>query len=89
MLVVVKAAGINPGEESVRKGLMHEMWPATFPSGEGTDFAGVIEELGEGVTGWEVGDEVLGFTNNRRATPNTSRSKSTILCVAQPGSRGR
>jgi NADPH:quinone reductase-like Zn-dependent oxidoreductase len=65
VLIAVKAAGINPGEESVREGLMHEMWPATFPSGEGTDFAGVIEELGDGVTGWEVGDEVLGFTNNR------------------------
>jgi NADPH:quinone reductase-like Zn-dependent oxidoreductase len=65
VLVRVKAAGINPGESSIRQGLMHERWPASFPSGEGSDLAGVIEELGEGVTGFQVGDEVIGFTNDR------------------------
>ncbi|MCU1494425.1 MAG: Alcohol dehydrogenase GroES domain protein [Acidimicrobiaceae bacterium] len=65
VLVQVKAAGINPGEETIRKGKMHDTWPATFPSGEGSDLAGVIDELGEGVSGWEIGDEVLGFTNDR------------------------
>jgi NADPH:quinone reductase-like Zn-dependent oxidoreductase len=64
-LVGVKAAGINPGEAMIRKGLVHDLWPATFPSGEGSDLAGVVEELGEGVAGFEVGDEVFGFTNNR------------------------
>jgi NADPH:quinone reductase-like Zn-dependent oxidoreductase len=38
-LIRVKAAGINPGEASIRKGLMHERWPATFPSGVGSDLA--------------------------------------------------
>lgn len=65
VLVRVKAAGINPGEVSIREGGMHERWPATFPSGEGSDLAGVIEEVGEGVTGLTVGDEVIGFTNDR------------------------
>ncbi len=64
-LVRVKAAGINPGEVSIREGRMHERWPATFPSGEGSDLAGVIEELGEGVERLHVGDQVLGFTNER------------------------
>jgi NADPH:quinone reductase-like Zn-dependent oxidoreductase len=64
-LVGVKAAGINPGEAMIRKGLVHDLWPATFPSGEGSDLAGVVEELGAGVAGFEVGDEVFGFTNNR------------------------
>jgi NADPH:quinone reductase-like Zn-dependent oxidoreductase len=63
VLVRMKAAGINPGEASIRKGLLHALWPATFPSGEGTDLAGVVEEVGAGVTAWRVGDEVLGFTN--------------------------
>ena len=49
VLVRVKAAGINPGEASIRKGLLHERWPATFPSGEGSDLAGVVEEVGPGV----------------------------------------
>ena len=64
-LVKVVAAGINPGEASIRKGLLHAMWPATFPSGEGSDLAGVVAEVGPGVTGFAVGDEVLGFVHTR------------------------
>ena len=65
VLVGVKAAGINPGEAKIRTGLLAQSWPATFPSGQGSDLAGVVEELGEGVTGLAVGDEVLGWTDNR------------------------
>src|SRR5665213_1194832 len=65
LLVSVKAAAINPGEVSIREGRMHERWPATFPSGQGSDLAGVVEEIGDGVAGFAVGDEVLGFTHNR------------------------
>jgi NADPH:quinone reductase-like Zn-dependent oxidoreductase len=65
VVVRVKAAGINPGEASIRKGLFAERWPATFPSGQGSDLAGIVEELGPGVTTVAVGDEVIGFTNNR------------------------
>ncbi len=44
VLVRVKAAGINPGEASIRKGLFAERWPATFPSGQGSDIsAGRLE----------------------------------------------
>ncbi|MBV9804704.1 MAG: alcohol dehydrogenase catalytic domain-containing protein, partial [Solirubrobacterales bacterium] len=55
-LIRVKAAGINPGEASIRKGLMHERWPATFPSGEGSDLAGVVEEVGADVDSLSVGE---------------------------------
>ena len=65
VLVRVKAAGINPGEASIRKGLMHARWPATFPSGEGSDLAGVVEELGPGVEGFDVDEPVLGWTDGR------------------------
>jgi NADPH:quinone reductase-like Zn-dependent oxidoreductase len=65
VLVRVKAAGINPGEAKIRQGLLAQRWPTTFPSGEGSDLAGVVEELGEGVTGLAVGEEVIGFTDNR------------------------
>jgi NADPH2:quinone reductase len=41
VVVEVKAAGINPGEASIRKGLLDAAFPATFPSGEGSDLAGV------------------------------------------------
>jgi NADPH:quinone reductase-like Zn-dependent oxidoreductase len=65
VLVRVNAAGINPGEASIRKGLFAERWPATFPSGQGSDLAGIVEEAGPGVTNVGVGDEVIGFTENR------------------------
>jgi NADPH:quinone reductase-like Zn-dependent oxidoreductase len=39
--------------------------PSTFPSGQGSDLAGIVEEIGPGVAGVAVGDEVIGFTNER------------------------
>lgn len=63
--VEVKAAGINPGEAMIRQGAFQEVFPATFPSGQGSDLAGVVTEVGPGVELFSVGDEVLGFTNNR------------------------
>ncbi len=65
--VRVVTAGINPGEVSVREGRMHERFPATFPSGEGSDFAGVIVEVGDRVDGVAVGDDVIGFSDQRNA----------------------
>ncbi len=65
VLVGVKAAAINPGEISIREGLLDARWPATFPSGQGTDFAGVVDELGGGVNAFAVGDAVCGWTERR------------------------
>jgi NADPH:quinone reductase-like Zn-dependent oxidoreductase len=65
VLVQVKAAGINPGEAKIRDGLLHARFPATFPSGEGSDLAGVVAATGPDVTGFSAGDEVIGFTDNR------------------------
>jgi NADPH:quinone reductase-like Zn-dependent oxidoreductase len=65
VIVDVVAAAINPGEASIRTGLLHDRFPATFPSGEGSDLAGVIAELGAGVTGVAVGDEVIGWSDER------------------------
>ena len=65
VLVGVRTAGINPGEAKIRMGLLAQRWPTTFPSGQGSDLAGVVAELGEGVTGFAVGEEVLGWTDNR------------------------
>jgi NADPH:quinone reductase-like Zn-dependent oxidoreductase len=65
VLVEVRAAGIQPGEVMIREGARHGRWPATFPSGQGSDLAGVVVEAGPEVRGFAVGDEVLGFTHNR------------------------
>ena len=65
VLIEVKAAGINPGEAAIRKGLMRDIFPTTFPSGQGSDFAGVVAETGSDVDRFTVGDEVIGFTEKR------------------------
>lgn len=65
VVVRVRAAGINPGEIAIREGVFHDRWPATFPSGQGSDFAGTVEAVGEGVTAWSVGDEVFGWSDER------------------------
>jgi NADPH:quinone reductase-like Zn-dependent oxidoreductase len=65
VLVAVRAAGINPGEIAIREGRLHDRWPATFPSGQGTDFAGTVASLGDGARGFSAGDEVLGWTERR------------------------
>jgi NADPH:quinone reductase-like Zn-dependent oxidoreductase len=67
VLVRVKAAGINPGEAAIRKGLFHARWPATFPSGQGSDLAGIVAEVGPEAQGFAVGDEVIGFSEKRRS----------------------
>jgi NADPH:quinone reductase-like Zn-dependent oxidoreductase len=65
VLVEVKAAGINPGEASIRKGFMKDIFPSTFPSGQGSDFAGVVAETGADVGEFSAGDEVIGFSEKR------------------------
>ncbi len=65
VLVKVHAAGINPGEAMIRRGLLHDRYPFAFPFGEGSDLAGVVVELGAGASGFAVGDQVLGFSFTR------------------------
>lgn len=65
VLVQVRAAGINPGEAAIRTGALESMFPGTFPSGQGSDLAGVVTALGAGVDAFAVGDEVLGWSERR------------------------
>lgn len=65
VLVQVRAAGINPGETNIRIGALAQMYPSSFPSGQGSDLAGVITALGSDVSNWSVGDEVVGWVHTR------------------------
>ncbi len=65
VIVDVKAAGTNPGEAAIRQGALHEVAPSSFPSGQGTDLAGVVVASGDGVEKFDVGDEVLGWSEER------------------------
>ena len=78
------AAWINPGEAAIRQGFLHDRFPATFPTGQGSDLAGTVEELGAHVTGFAVGDEVIGFTHNR-----ASHAEYVIVAEDQRSSTDR
>jgi NADPH2:quinone reductase len=78
VLIEVKAAGINPGEAIIRSGALHERLPATFPSGEGTDLAGIVLNAGPGVEEFGTGDEVLGYSWTR-----SSHATHTVVPAVQ------
>jgi len=89
VLVRVKAAGINPSEAVIRTGAVAELFPSTFPSGQGSDLAGVIEEVGAGVGGFSPGDEVIGFNNKQASRPSWSWSRSATSRASRRRSPGR
>jgi NADPH:quinone reductase-like Zn-dependent oxidoreductase len=67
IVVRVVAAGTNPGEISIREGYLKDQYPKAFPFGQGTDFAGRVDSVGAGVTAYTVGDEVVGWSEERSA----------------------
>ncbi len=67
VVVRVVASGTNPGEISIREGLLKDMFPKAFPFGQGADVAGYVESVGAGVTQFASGDEVLGWSEQRSA----------------------
>lgn len=67
VVVQVVVTSINPGEIAIREGAMEEQAPTTFPSGQGSDLAGRVAVVGDGVTNWASGDEVIGWTDERAA----------------------
>ena len=78
VIVEVRAAGINPGEAMIRSGVLHDRLPATFPSGQGTDVAGIVVDVRPEVTAFAPGEEVLGFSWAR-----SSHAQHTVVPAAQ------
>lgn len=60
VLVRVKAAGVNPIDWKIRSGRMRQFIPAQFPVTPGAELAGIVEEVGTGVTAFKKGDAVYG-----------------------------
>ncbi|MFE6865064.1 NADP-dependent oxidoreductase [Kitasatospora sp. NPDC057692] len=58
--ITVRAVGVNPLDHKVRSGALKALFPVTLPAVVGYEVAGVVESVGEGVTEWRTGDEVLG-----------------------------
>jgi NADPH:quinone reductase-like Zn-dependent oxidoreductase len=59
VLVRVHAASINPVDWKMRSGAAKERFPVTFPGILGRDLAGIVREVGEGVTAFKPGDRVF------------------------------
>jgi len=58
----VVAAGVQPFDVKRRRGDMATWMPDTFPARVGNEFSGFVDAIGPEVTGWSVGDAVLGST---------------------------
>ncbi|MBA8793869.1 NADPH:quinone reductase-like Zn-dependent oxidoreductase [Friedmanniella endophytica] len=89
VLVAIRAAGINPGEAAIRRGFLDAVAPSTFPSGQGSDLAGVVLEVGPDdpeqpdAPRFAVGDEVLGYSWTRSSHATHAAVPATQL-VAKP-----
>jgi NADPH:quinone reductase-like Zn-dependent oxidoreductase len=59
--IAVRAVGVNPLDGKIRAGYMQQVMPVALPAIPGVEAAGVVDEVGEGVTGVAVGDAVFGF----------------------------
>ncbi|WP_329127798.1 NADP-dependent oxidoreductase [Streptomyces sp. NBC_01465] len=73
--IAVRAAGVNPSDWKKRQGEMDQELPQTM----GYEAAGVVDELGEGVTDVSVGDRVFGFN-----TEGTAQAELTVLSFYAP-----
>ncbi|MFF7601761.1 NADP-dependent oxidoreductase [Streptomyces mirabilis] len=82
--LAVRAAGVNPIDWKILGGHMSQVMPLDLPAGLGSDVAGVVDQVGEGVTAFEVGDEVLGVS----ITPSYAQSAlaDPAVLVAKPAS---
>jgi NADPH:quinone reductase-like Zn-dependent oxidoreductase len=67
LLVKTIAVSINPIDFKLRRGDMKERMPLKFPAILGRDLSGEVAALGEGVTGFKVGDRVFGLVNRSYA----------------------
>lgn len=91
VLVRVKAAGINPWDWKLRSGAYQQFMPIKFPYTSGIEFAGVVEEIGPGVTGFKKGQAVYGAASGTHAeyvvvAANTLVTKPSSLNFDQAAS---
>jgi NADPH:quinone reductase-like Zn-dependent oxidoreductase len=86
--IAVRAAGVNPIDWKMRSGALAGALPIAFPTTPGFEFAGVVDQVGEGVTGFAVGDEVLGrgratYAEQALADPAATAHKPASLTWEQ------
>ena len=68
LLIRVQSSSVNPVDAAIAGGMLRERFEHEFPVLLGRDYAGVVEEVGSGVTRYGVGDEVYGFVPHANPT---------------------
>ncbi len=61
LLIHVKAVSLNPADSKIRSGNLKTTRGSRFPKIPGSDFAGIVKESGDGVSGFKPCDKVYGF----------------------------
>lgn len=80
VLVRVRAAGVNPIDWKIRAGMLKDFIPKSFPYVPGADLAGIVEEVGPGVTAFQIGQEVFG-QSPQGAYTEYSISPTSVLAL--------
>ena len=86
--VQVRAASVNPFDWKLRAGYMAQGKPLERPAYLGLDAAGVVDEVGEGVTDVAVGDDVFGLGSNTDRGVRRSRGLRQEAILGRLGGRG-
>ncbi|QXJ25628.1 NADP-dependent oxidoreductase [Actinomadura graeca] len=79
--VAVRASGVSPGETYIRSGAFRDVVTTTLPYRTGFDAAGVVDEVGDGVTRTGIGDEVFGMTG---MTVRGANADHAVLSIWAP-----
>jgi NADPH:quinone reductase-like Zn-dependent oxidoreductase len=78
VLIGVKTAALNPADLALQAGLGDSIMDAWFPVIPGWDVAGVVEQVGAGVTEFATGDEVIGFVREEILRHGTYAEKIAV-----------
>ncbi|GAA0538254.1 NADP-dependent oxidoreductase [Paractinoplanes ferrugineus] len=81
--IAVRAAGVNQLDWKIRSGAMAAVRPVQFPAPLGMEVAGIVDAVGDGVTAWRVGDEVLAQVQAGYATQVLAAAEVTATKPAQ------
>lgn len=88
VLVRVHASAVNPVDAAIAAGQLKAMFEHEFPAVLGRDYAGVVEQVGAGVTSYTAGDEVFGFIPHANPTVHEG-SWAELIVVPEDNSVAR